>query len=143
VPDELAATQFIFRPLHSFHATPDSGGTDREKQRAVAIEHFNPNVRSVLVRVVPNLYGLGDPLRPAPGAGRVVREGLEYRPVIAPPCATTRRDRGRAVPPQYSRFSRRFVAPCCMALLRESAPSQLLLLLPRASYNKPGGCVNE
>ncbi|MCM3905505.1 MAG: hypothetical protein ND866_27750 [Pyrinomonadaceae bacterium] len=71
------ATQLIFQPLYSFHVTPDSGGTTREDQRAVGVEDFNPAVRLVLVRVVPNLDGLGDPLRPGPGDGRIVREGLE------------------------------------------------------------------
>jgi hypothetical protein len=70
-------TQLIPSSLYSFHATPDSGGTTREDHRAVGVEDFNPAVRLVLVRVVPNLDGLGDPLRPGLAAGRIVREGLD------------------------------------------------------------------
>jgi len=77
ITSRIDATQLIFLPLYSFQATPDSRGTAHEDQHAVGVEDFNPTVRRVLVRVVPNPDGLADSLRPAPGADRVVREGLE------------------------------------------------------------------
>ena len=81
IASRIGRDSAYFPPAYSFHATLDSRGTAGEDQRAVGVEDFNPTVRRVLVRVVPNL-DVDDPLRSSPSAGRVVREGLEHGPEV-------------------------------------------------------------
>ena len=75
---ECGACTHANRPLCSFEATPDSGRTAHDEQRAVGVEDFISTTRAERITVPSNVDRVPDPLRPRPGAGWVESEGFKH-----------------------------------------------------------------